>query len=698
MSLEKIQEFYQDWMFALSSLSDGKDLAIEQLFFDEALKILIEGGHSFEGSEEDGESIDGYKYTPFKSRGLRIDGYEYIKDRQIINLYVCDFDKDSTNLKTITQTEINQLLLNTKNFFEKSMSDDFIEELESEGQTDAIDVAQFLFDFEEKISEVNFVLITNCLISKSVKSLLVEPKNYFSSLPTYIEVWDIARFYANEQSTAISESIVIDFMEPIPTLSATLDAAKYHSYLCVIPGIVLAEMYKKYGARLLEANVRSFLQFRSDVNKGIRNTLLNNPDMFFAYNNGITVTASSCEQNSQGDITSLTSLQIVNGGQTTAALFHALKNGVNLEGVFVQTKLSILDDTEDEEVIPNISRFSNAQNKINDSDFFSNHPFHRNMEAKSRRISAPVKEGEVRATKWFYERSRGQYATEQGKLSIAQRKSFNEENPRTQLLTKTDLGKTSVIFFGQPNRAVQGINIAFKYFAKNIQKDWEANENLFNDMFYKKLIAQQIMFIQCRLLAIETVKGNVIQPVTAYSLFMLNELSNSSQYSLPFLEVWNKQKIPVNMEKQLLKIISFVTSFFNSETEGVEGRSVLSFSKSKGCLELLKNVLKELDTEDFLISDYEKTLRSNEDLKSDKSKAVKDEVIANEMELTIRLLKLNWDQVISYANSNDQFYENDISLLSIFPRYMKGGKEVTPRQLAAINKILIRLKEEGLDI
>jgi hypothetical protein len=696
--MEKIQEFYQDWMFALSSLSDGKDLAIEQLFFDDSLKILIEGGHSFEGSEEDGESIDGYKYTPFKSRGLRIDGYEYIKDRQIINLYVCDFNKDPSSLKTITQTEINQLLSNTKNFFEKSMSDGFIEQLEDEDQTDVIDVAQFIYDFEEKISEVNFVLITNCIISKSIKSLLIEPKDHFSGLPTYIEVWDIGRFYANEDSKEISESIVIEFVKPIPTLNATLDVAKYHSYLCIIPGEVLAEMYKKHGARLLESNVRSFLQFRSNVNKGIRNTLLNDPDMFFAYNNGITITASSCEQNSQGNIISLTNLQIVNGGQTTAALFHALKNGVNLEGVFVQTKLSILDDIGDEDIIPNISKFANLQNKINDSDFFSNHPFHRNMEAKSRRIAAPVKEGEVRATKWFYERSRGQYLTEQGKLTPTERKSFNVEHPKAQLLTKTDLGKTSVIFFGQPNRAVQGINIAFMYFAKNIQKDWEANENLFNDMFYKKLIAQQIMFINCRLLAMETAKGNVIQPITAYSLFMLNELSNSSQYSLPFLEVWNNQKIPVNMEKQLLKIISFITDFFNSETESVEGRSILSFSKSKGCLDLLKSVLKEIDIEDFLISDYKKTLRSNEDLKSDKSKAIKDEVIANEMELTVKLLKLNWEQVISYAKNNDQFYENDISLLSVFPRYMKGGIEVTPKQLAAINKILVRLKEEGLDI
>ena len=696
--MEKIQEYYQDWMFRLSTLSDGRDLAIEQSFFDDSLNILIEGGHSFNGSEEDGESIDGYKYTPFKSRGLRIDGYEYIKDRQIINLYVCDFNHDLNNLKTITKTEINQLFSNTKNFFEKSLNENFIEQLEKEVQKEALEVARFIFDFDEQISEVNFVLLTNCIISKSIKSLLVDSDDYFSGLPTYIEVWDVGRFYANEESTEESESIIIEFLKPLPTLSATLDNAKYHSYLCVIPGQVLAEMYKKYGARLLEANVRSFLQFRSDVNKGIKNTLLNNPDMFFAYNNGITVTASSCEQDSQGNIISLTNLQIVNGGQTTAALFHALKDGVNLEGVFFQTKLSILDDLSDEEVVPNISRFSNAQNKIQDSDFFSNHPFHRNMEKKSRRITAPVKAGEVRATKWFYERSRGQFLTELGKLKPSERKSFHAQNPKSQLLTKTDLGKTSVIFFGQPNRAVQGINIAFKYFAKNIQKDFEKNENLFNDMFYKKLISQQIMFINCRLLVMETAKGNVIQPITAYSLFMLNEISNKSEYSLPFMEVWNKQKIPLPMEKQLLKIISFITAFFENETEGVEGRSILSYSKSQGCLALLKDVLKQLNLNEFLNSDYKKSLRSVDDIRDDKKKAVKDEIIANEMELTIKLSNLNWDTVISFAKNSDQFYEPDIEKLSKFPRYLRGVGEITPRQLDEIHKIIIRLEDEGLDM
>ena len=695
--MEEIEEFFQELMFSLLNRSSAKEQAIEQLFFEDSIKTLIDDGHSFESAEDDGQGIDGYSYTPFKSRGLRIDGYEYIKDREIINLYVCNFNHESS-LQTLTQTKVNQLLSNTKNFFEKSMQDDFLNQLEDEGETNALEVAKFIYDFEEKISQVNFILISNSILSRSIKSLLVSKDDYFFGLPTFIEVWDIKRFYDNEKTTSVSESIVIEFDKPLPTLSATLDNAKYHSFLCVIPGKILAELYLKYGARLLEANVRSFLQFRTNVNKGIRNTLKNDPDMFFAYNNGITVTASSCEKDINGNIKSLSNLQIVNGGQTTAALFHAMKNNFDLDGVFVQTKLSILDDLDNEEIVPNISKYSNQQNKINDSDFFSNHPFHRNMEAKSRRIVAPVKTGEIRSTKWFYERSRGQYQTEIGKLSVGQRKLFQQENPKTQLITKTDLSKTAVIFFGHPNRAVQGLNIAFMYFAKNIQKDWELNENLFNDMFYKKLIAQQIMFASCRKLAMESVKGNIIQPITAYSLFMLNEISNSSQYSLPFLDVWERQKISTSMEKQLLKIIDYIIDFFDTQTIGVEGRSILSFSKSVGCLQMLESIIKELDKEEFLLANYKRSLRPIEDEIDSKKKAVKNEIIANEMELTIKFMKLNWDQAIQFAKEHPDFYEKDISLLSVFPKFLLGGREASPKQLAAINRILLRLKEEGLDI
>ena len=68
------------------------------------------------------------------------------------------------------------------------------------------------------------------------------------------------------------------------------------------------------------------------------------------------------------------------------------------------------------------------------------------------------------------------------------------------------------------------------------------------------------------------------------------------------------------------------------------------------------------------------------------------------MELTIKLTKLDWDKVISYAKQSDQFYDPDIEKLSKFPRYMKGMGDITPKQLNEIHKIIIRLADEGLDI
>lgn len=694
--MNELEEYYKEFLFSLKNRSSANDQYIEEIFFDDCLKVLINGGHSFETEADlDDASAGGYIYSPFKSHGLRIDGYEYIQDRQIINLYVCHF-KNENSIQTLTQTEINQFVSNTKKFFEKSLNEDFHLEFEKDQIEEAYDVSKFIYDFEGSILEVNVIIITNCLLSKSIKSLKLESDDYYANRLTRLEVWDIKRFFDDEGSGGKSESIKIEFENPIPTLSATLDSSKYHSYLCVIPGSTLANLYEKYGARILEANVRSFLQFRGNVNKGIRYTLKNDPDMFFAYNNGITVTADKCELNDQGQITSLNNLQIVNGGQTTATLYHASKlKDVSLEGVFVQTKLSILNDQEDDEVIPNISKFANSQNKINESDFFSNHPFHRKMQDKSRRINTEVVAGHVRSSKWFYERSRGQYQTELAKRTHRQKKEFQEEFPKSQLITKTDLAKTSVIFSGEPNRAVQGLQIAFKYFAVNIQKDWESNENLFNDLFYKKLISQQIMFNQCRLLAMEKVSGNAIQPVTAYGLFMLNELSNTSIYNLPFIDVWKKQKISLPMENQLVELIRFVLEFFNHQTEGVEGRSILSYSKTKACLTSFKEKIKRLNSSEYLIDQYKQTLRSTTEDDSDNRQANRDEDVANEMELFIKLSKLDWDQVISFAKSSNEIYDNDIELLSKFPKFLRGGREVTRKQQLAIHKILMRMKDEG---
>ena len=174
----------------------------------------------------------------------------------------------------------------------------------------------------------------------------------------------------------------------IPCLNVNLGTDSYQSYLAVMPGRILAGLYEKYDTRLLESNVRVFLQAKGKVNQGIRATILNEPEMFFAYNNGITATAREVftERGENGlQIVKISDLQIVNGGQTTASLFHTgRKDKVQLENIFVQMKLSVIPEDQDERIVPNISRYANTQNKVNASDFFSNHPFSRRMEEMSR--------------------------------------------------------------------------------------------------------------------------------------------------------------------------------------------------------------------------------------------------------------------------------------------------------------------------
>ena len=251
----------------------------------------------------------------------------------------------------------------------------------------------------------------------------------------------------------------------MPCLHASSGTDDYASYLVVLPGQTLSEIYGLYGARLLEANVRTFLQARTKVNKGIINTLKDAPHNFFAFNNGLTATASetTISSNNKGTfIESVKNLQIVNGGQTTASILYAKdKEKADLANVYVQMKLSVVKPEAIEEIVPLISRYANTQNRISEADFFSSHPFHLHLEKLSRRISAPPKEGSLAGSKWFYERARGQYKDEQAYMTPGARKRFLAEYPRDQMLVKTDFAKYEMTFEGMPHIVSRGAQKCF---------------------------------------------------------------------------------------------------------------------------------------------------------------------------------------------------------------------------------------------
>ena len=110
-----------------------------------------------------------------------------------------------------------------------------------------------------------------------MRRILRFPDLSSAELEVTLDVWDIQRLYRAESSGRLYEPIEIDLQsrlgEPLPCLAMPNNGADYTSYLAILPADLLHQLYHEFGARLLELNVRSFLQARGKVNRGIRDTL-----------------------------------------------------------------------------------------------------------------------------------------------------------------------------------------------------------------------------------------------------------------------------------------------------------------------------------------------------------------------------------------------------------------------------------------
>ncbi|MGC2504285.1 MAG: AIPR family protein, partial [Silvibacterium sp.] len=396
---QTIEEFFHDFRQDTLAGAEGNSTYQLEAFMDAVSGELIETGF-----------VEGFEHCPYRpSRNVRVDGY-WFNDEGVLDIFVADFEC-RRELETLTRTDVDTAFKRVSHFFEASLQG----KLDPDVTTPEYGLVRQIADRRTTLRQVNFFLTSERVLSDRFQAI---PDGEVSGIRASYHIWDMARFQRQRSSRGHKEPLDIDFVElfgdGINCLPANLGSNTYHSYLVVMPAPILIALYSRYSARLLEQNVRTFLQARADVNKGIRATILNEPQMFFAYNNGITATAQEVETritNGGLQIVRMTDLQIVNGGQTTASLFHTQRRDkADVSGIFVQMKLSVIDSEESEMVVPRISEYANTQNRVNAADFFSNHPFHVRMAEFSRRIWAPAQQGAQRETKWFYERARGQYA------------------------------------------------------------------------------------------------------------------------------------------------------------------------------------------------------------------------------------------------------------------------------------------------
>jgi hypothetical protein len=568
----ELQRFYNSLQQDIKSLQLSEDDgdSLEQILTKTALDLLTNAGETENARDAYDEGQLGTKNQH------KINAYAEPDNYETIDLFITIF-KGTDEVLRIGKDEIDTAVKRISNFFRKAKYKDYVTEIEE--SSPIFDFAHTLASsqaLDENLVRVNAIIITDGQYPGETPESQV-----ISKIPIFYRVIDIDYLHNITEKSHIP--IEINLKQEgfeVPCIISPSENDEYQSYLAIIPGMALAAIYERYGSRLLEQNVRSFLQFAGKINKGIRKTILEEPHMFLAFNNGIAATAEEIEvetsENGKGlMITKVKDFQIVNGGQTTASIYHTLKKDkATISGIFVQVKLSVVKNRNRfSEIVSQISEYANTQNKVSVSDLSSNRPFHIEIEKWSRNIFAPHVIGQTsQQTKWFYERARGQYKNARIKegLTKAKQKAFDLRNPLNQMFNKEDLAKYVNAFqeIYDGRKLVIGPHWVVKGNQKNYAQFVGFNlEKKVDSIYYEDIVAKAILFRSAE--RIYGVKPNAIGDMRYITVpYAIAYLGYYTDYKLDLYKVWKNQSISDALKALLYELMKEIEAFIKYKAPG----------------------------------------------------------------------------------------------------------------------------------
>lgn len=646
-----------------------------------------------------------FEGTGTLNRKLRVDGYAYDEFDKTMTLIIADYDV-SDDKRILTKTQAGQLQNRLIYFIDNALNTQLHRNVEM--SRPCSDLVDLLREKRKEIRKYQLLIFTTANISLTIK--ILESDN-IDGIPSECQIWDIDRLFQLCSSDTGRHIIEINFKDHsekgIPCLEASGTATDdFKSYLCIIPGIMLADIYDKYGSSLLEGNVRSFLSTKVAVNKKIRTTILQQPERFFAYNNGISATAIDVQfdRTEQGlFLVSARDFQIINGGQTTASLSSArynYKDKANLRAIFVQMKLTVIERTLGSDdattLVQNISRSSNSQNKVSDADFFSTHPFHVQMERCSLRLGARGTGGLQFETKWFYERARGQYLQKQMRMSPSEKKRFLLQNPKNQLITKTDLAKVRNTWEGLPHIVSKGAQTNFTEFAQKVSDAWDKDEGLlFGEKYFQESVALCLIFRYTEMLIPrqpwyqQGYRANIV----TYTMAMLHRLIQMQfqKRDLDLIGIWTRQTIPVAVQNVLIELSELVYNKITDSKRGVE--NVTQWCKREGCWSSVQIIDYKLPIEIYDCLIGQETMKVvMRDAKADR----RIELEVDAMTKVVKILPNQWRNVMDFATSKKMVTPEEHMALRVACQLPL--KVPTPLQSKKLIALLEKLYEEGFKL
>lgn len=670
-----VAEFYQNFINELSLSKENDAYFKAEDFFTNLM---------FEYLQEAGE-VEEPVICSFHDAGIQISGFEISEDSTKISIFVSVFN-EADGLISVPKSEVQAAQNRAYNIYRKAILGKF-EQFKKD--SDLYDLAQAIYKDREKLLNVDIV----ALVNGTVKEMSIPSQKGFYGTISY-NVWDIDRLYKCMTSGQEREPINVDFGHYLGHPLAALkggESDKTTVYVAIVPGLFLANLYQDYRDKLLERNVRAYLQKKSSVNKGVIETIQYQPDMFLAYNNGITVTAAAVataeesESTNQVLINSISDFQIVNGGQTTVSLFTT-RNDHTFESdfskVFIQMKLVVVSSGADmDELVPNISKYSNSQNKIQTADFASNDPYHRELETISRNTWTPSKGGK-KPVQWFFERARGQYASAMNaEATPSKRKEFKEHHP---LLTKTDLAKVLLSWDCKPDIVSLGSQKCFQKF----MSDMESGDRIKpTNQYFQHCIAKTILFRSMEKIVMQQKFGGYKANIVAYTYYKLMLLTGKR---IDLNYIWENQEISQALAAEITNLCRVIQQFLVIDNNG---KNVSEFSKSKACIsgvEALEYELSEELKKEFLDKELEEvfeTLPDSNEALSPEEVAIVDEAWAVSAE--------EWQQLAIWAKENGHFDLWDRNTLFAMMASKKKKRRPTPDQATVVLELREKLIQLG---
>lgn len=651
MTMNDINKYYLSLIqeIATRQLSNEEGDNQEQTFTRYVLDVLSEAEETENATVAFDEKDLGTK------KQHKINGYAITDNYETVDLFISIYGCEE-NLYSTPKAEIDRAATRILNFFRKAVYGDYADEVAE--SSEIFEFANTLSSYEElkeNLVRVNAFILTNGEYKGEIPSNIE-----ISGYKIFFRVIDLRYLFQITVESRVP--IEINFQEEgytIPCLSAASENPDYQAYVAIIPGVCLANLYERFGARLLEQNVRSFLQFTGKINKGIRDTIKKEPHMFLAFNNGLAATADHIELDSSGrNIVKISNLQIVNGGQTTASIYHTWKKDkADISGIFVQAKISVIKRADEyADIVSRISRYANTQNNVNDADFTANNAHLVAFEKLSRYIMTPVTESSTIQTYWFFERARGQYKNLRMKegFTISRQAAFDLKYPKKQVITKVELAK----YINAYEEVYDGKKLAIgpfivvrgneKNYSKFINNNLPSFKSL-NSIYYEDAIAKAILFRTADKRYGTKVSGNNIgelkQVVVPYSISLLTIITSGK---LNLYKIWKNQSLSTALSDFIYELMKQINDFILKESPVSH---YIEWSKKEECWEKIKANTWSYDLNDIKsdLINSSTPARKGFSLNSDND----DENVAHDMEIIQSIPYSLWKKIAEWGKETD---------------------------------------------